>query len=356
MKIALLGDTALFGKNSIDNIKVFDYFKEIREKLKEYDFVIANLETPFNLNSKPNGYKSAYISSDPKNVELLKYLGVSIVNLANNHMFDFGINAYNLTKKVLKDNNIDFFGVEGKNAFVEKEGNKISFNGFCCYSTNPLGLGKYGINELNYKDVETILKENNQLGYNTILSFHAGQEHINYPNHDHIKFARQLTRIAPYVYYGHHPHVLQGIEYYNESLLAYSLGNFCFDDVYTNKSDKPLVKQTDNNKSSIILELEYQNNKLINNKPIPFYAGIENIKIGNEKVLDNLNSYSLKLNMNKTDYVMMRNELLASFVQTRNAKRDLKWYLRRLNLRTFFVVKDLFKNQQKYNSNLKQYL
>jgi len=356
MKIALLGDTAFFGKNTIENKKVFDYFKEIREKLRDYDFVIANLETPFNLNSKQNGYKSAYISSDPKNVELLKYLGVSIVNLANNHIFDFGINAYNLTKKVLKDNNIDFFGVEGKNVVVEKGGNKISFNGFCCYSTNPLGLGQDGINELNYKDVENTLKNNKQLDYNTILSSHAGQEHINYPNHDHIKFARKLSEIAPYVYYGHHPHVLQGIEYYNDSLLAYSLGNFCFDDVYTNRSDKPLVKQTDNNNSSIILELEYKNNKLISYKPIPFFAGNGKMEIGNEEVIANLNSYSLKLNMNETDYKIMRNELLDSFVQNRNAKRDLIWYLKRLNLRTFFVAKDLYKNQQKYITSLKQYL
>lgn len=356
MKIALLGDTAFFGKNTIDDNKVFDYFKDIREKLREYDYVIANLETPFNQNSKPNGYKSAYISSDIKNVELLKYLGVSIVNLANNHIFDFGIDAYNLTKKVLKENNINFFGVEGKSAHLEKDGNMISFHGFCCYSSNPLGMGANGINELNYKGVENILKENKQLGYNTILSIHAGQEHINYPNYDHIKFARKLSQIVPYVYYGHHPHVLQGIEKSNDSLIAYSLGNFCFDDVYTKKSNKPLVKQLDNNKSSIILELEYENNKLVKHMAIPIYAGEDKMQIGSPVINKNLDFYSLKLDLNEQDYNSMRNELLAKLVEKRNAKRGLQWYLKRVNLRTFFVAKDLYTNKQKYNSNLKQYL
>ena len=40
----------------------------------------------------------------------------------------------------------------------------------------------------------------------------------------------------------HHPHVAQGIEMHKSSLIAYSLGNFCFDDVYTSVSKAPLVK------------------------------------------------------------------------------------------------------------------
>ena len=87
MKIALLGDIAFFGKNSIKkNSSLFNYYKDVKCYLADYDIVIANLETPFNDSSKPYGYKSAYIDSDIENVEILKYLGVSIVNLANNHI------------------------------------------------------------------------------------------------------------------------------------------------------------------------------------------------------------------------------------------------------------------------------
>jgi len=356
MKIALLGDTALFGNYSIDNKGIFDYLSDIKEKLQAYDVVIANLETPFNVNSKPSGFKSAYISSDPKNVELLKYLGVTVVNLANNHIFDFGIDSYNLTKKVLKRNNINFFGVEDKNVFVEKGGNKISFNGYCCYSTNPLGLGKNGINELNYKGVENTLKRNKKLGYNTILSIHAGQEHINYPNYDHIKFARKLSKITPYVYYGHHPHVLQGIEYYNDSLLAYSLGNFCFDDVYTNRSSKPLVKQNENNKSSIILEIEFQNNKLASYTFIPIYAGEQKLELGNENILKDLKEYSSKLKMKESAYNWMRNEIIKAIKHRWNSQRNLDWFLKRLNMKSLQIIKDLYLNKKRYNLKFKNFL
>jgi len=356
MKIALLGDIAFFGKNTINNSHIFDYYKDVRILLTQYDYVVANLETPFADGLDPFGHKSAYIYSEIQNIELLKYLGISIVNLANNHLFDYGRKSYELTKQILIENSISYFGIEKKQVLVEKDENKIAFTGYCCYSTNPLGISNEGVNELNYPDIEKTMAQNSTIGYLNILSIHAGQEHINYPNYDHIKFARKLSEIDSYVYYGHHPHVLQGIEEYNNSLIAYSLGNFCFDDIYTNRSDRPLVKQTDNNKSSIVLELEYQKNKLVNYKPIPIYAGDEKMEIGSHKINKNLDHYSLTLKTDEKEYIKMRDEVVTSLVQNRNAKRDLRWYLKRMNLRTFFVVKDLYNNKNKYIIRFKKYL
>lgn len=354
MKIALLGDIAFFGKNTINNSHIFDYYKDIRDFLVRYDYVVANLETPFADVRVPYGHKSVHIYSEIQNIKLLKYIGISTVNLANNHLFDFGKKSYELTKQILNENSISYFGIEKKQVLVEKDENKIAFSGYCCYSTNPLGTSNEGVNELNYPEIEKNLAQNSYKGYSNILSIHAGSEHINFPNWDHIKFARKLAEKNLYVYYGHHPHVLQGIEEFNNSLIAYSLGNFSFDDVYTNKSDKPLVKQSENNKSSIILELEYQKNKLVNYKPIPIYAGNEKMEIGSNEISKKLDYYSSKLKMAEPDYNKMRSKILASFVQNRNAKRNFKWYLNRLNLRTFFVIKDLYLNKQKYNQRLKQ--
>ena len=66
MKIALLGDIALFGKGSIDkNPKAKEYFQEIADHLATYDYVVGNLETPFSIKKKTCGAKSAYICSNP---------------------------------------------------------------------------------------------------------------------------------------------------------------------------------------------------------------------------------------------------------------------------------------------------
>jgi len=138
VNIALLGDVALYGKYSLNNKNIYNYFSNVAHELKNYDYVIANLETPFCKSIKPYGRKSAHISTSEENVKLLKYLNINIVNLSNNHIFDYGHEGYNNTKRVLKENGIDYFGIENKQLKVEKDNIKIALSGFCCYSTNGL--------------------------------------------------------------------------------------------------------------------------------------------------------------------------------------------------------------------------
>ena len=159
MKIALLGDAAFYGKFCLIEGYPKLYFEKTAALLKTFDYVALNLETPFaQAGAKQFGYKSAYIKSDPINVELLKYLGVDAVCLANNHMFDFGYESYELTKKILSDNGIDYFGTENKDLKLNIQNNKIAFSGYCCFSTNPVNATKKGVNPFDYKSVKDKLK------------------------------------------------------------------------------------------------------------------------------------------------------------------------------------------------------
>ena len=332
MKIALIGDIALYGKFSTSNKEIFNYLYSIKKVLSECDYVIGNLETPFaDKRMRPYGHKSAHIKAKPDNIKILKYLGVNAVCLANNHTFDYGEVSFELTKQILKDNNIEYFGINSnKEVIKDIENNKIVLCGYCCYSTNPQGCGNNGINEYNYAVVTERLKEYYNNGYNVIMSVHAGQEHINYPNPDHVKIARLLANNAPFVYYGHHPHVLQGFEEYNSSLIYYSLGNFCFDDVYTNKSKEPLIKMSDNNKSSMIVILEYNDNRLISHKEIPIYDA----QLIEEKCIvisKQISLYCDKLSKIDEEYQIMRNTILNEYISSRKSMRDMQWYLKRIN-------------------------
>ncbi|OJV32039.1 MAG: hypothetical protein BGO29_00965 [Bacteroidales bacterium 36-12] len=357
MKIALLGDGAFFGKFSIKKGKTFSVFQTTADLLRTYDYVVLNLETPFASNTaRKFGSKSAYIKSDSDNIELLKYLNVDAVCLANNHLFDFGYDAYEFTKSILVENNIKFFGTEGGDLKIEINGNKICFSGYCCYSTNPLNFSTKGINILDFNTVSNKLIEDKNQGYNSILSIHAGQEHINYPNYDHIEFARKLSTVQPYVYYGHHPHVLQGIERINESIIAYSLGNFCFDDVYTEKSKDPLIKMSDNNKESAILSLEYNNSKLIGYYLIPLYDGQICDKEQSENILKKISEYSNYLNENKKLYNRRRTDLINTYIKNRKSKRDINWYLKRLNINSIKLIVNNKLNQKRYHKSIKKYL
>lgn len=357
MKIALLGDVAFFGKNSVENNSdVFSYFEKVAAVLKDFDHVVGNLETPFVTDQKPNGSKSAFIKSSPKNVELLKYLNIDIVNLANNHMFDFGVDGHLLTKKILKEHNISYFGTDGKEYFIDNEDVKIAFSGYCCLSSNPLGVDE-GLNILNVKAVEKNLQDKHNSGYFNIVGMHCGQEHVHTPNYDHVRLARQLSEICPYVFYGHHPHVIQGVESKNKALLAYSLGNFCFDDIYKDKSgDKPFVALSEANKKSFILSLEIDETGIVASEYIPVYMGPDKLEVGSEEILNEIEAYSLELKKEKNLYIKERQAVRQRYIESRKELRDLKWYLSRLNFSSINLIRSTKKNRRLYFENISKFL
>lgn len=359
MKLCLLGDIALFGKCSIAGSPDWKtYFADIADYLKSFDYVVGNLETPFSHAQKIHGAKSAYLCSDVENIEILRFLNIDAVNLANNHMFDYGAEGYETTKRLLAGAGIEYFGSEGKNHKVDIADNRLAFSGFCCYSTNPLHTvryGKYGINELNYQTVQSVMKDMNQQGYLNIVSVHTGIEHVNFPDRTTVRSARKLAEEMDYVFYGHHPHVSQGIEKVGGSLLAYSLGNFCFDDVYSLVSDKPLVSLSDNNRSSFLLSLEIQDGKIQTYDTLPIYIGKDRIYLGKGTVVDDLNRYSKKLTeVESPDYLQMRSSLIREYYGSRKSKRDLKWVFQRMRPRYVRLTLDMIINKIKYKKYINE--
>ena len=364
MKIALLGDMAFFGVYSVNNNpELRKQLKVITDYLEDFDLVVGNFESPLSKQKKTHGAKSAYLSSDVENVEILKWLHVNAVSLANNHLFDYGHEGYEATVKELNKVGIAHFGTDGEIWQYEKEGNKILFSGYCCYSTNPLRLAKKqggkGVNKYNVGDVEQMMKKNGDDGYLNIVAVHAGTEHVNYPSLDHVRAARRLAETCPYIYYGHHPHVIQGVEEYKGSLIAHSLGNFCFDDTYTDTSgDKPLVVLTEQNRTGMILELTIEANKIIAWKETPIYIGKDG-HISIMKDADFLKAYNdglVHCEDNPQEYIANRQNVINARIAERKAMRNLSWVLKRLRPRFVRLVFDMKKNTKLYNQNVRKYI
>lgn len=361
MKLALLGDIALFGKMSISkNLDWKEYFFEAAHFLADMDYVVGNLETPFSIKKKTHGAKSAYICSDVENVEILKYLHIDAVTLANNHIFDFGKEGYETTKRILEDNGIGWFGSEGKGMVVEKFENRLAFEGFCCFSTNPLQCvpyGEYGVNEFNLDQARNLLKRHADNGYLPIAAVHAGIEHVNYPSLDTIKVAKFLDEGLSYVYYGHHPHVLQNVEKQDDSLIAYSLGNFCFDDVYTSASKEPLIQLSENNRTSCVLVIEIEKNQIKSHKIVPVYIGKDRMRLYSGKGEEDIARYGVVM-MEKQgkEYVDMRNKMISEYIAGRKQKRNLMWYLKRMRPRYYMILKNAKKNRLNYIQCVTDYI
>jgi poly-gamma-glutamate synthesis protein (capsule biosynthesis protein) len=360
MKIAFLGDTAFFGKFSTLNDQkdnIFKRFEAVKEVLKNFDFVVANLETPLTECKKTCTGKSAYIKGVPEDVELLKYIGVTHVTLANNHIFDYTGKGFEDTISNLKKAGIKLFGVNGISCIEKIDENEICFHGFCCYSTNARGFAEknksYGVNVLDFENTKKVLETDKQNNRLSILSVHWGEEHVNYPNRYHIDFARDLAKEYSFMLHGHHPHVVQGIEQIKDSLIAYSLGNFCFDDVYTKKSSKPLIKLSENNRTTFILSVEVKQNKIVEHKCIPLYIGDEKIEMTDPcKFEKNMQEYSAALNSEKFSYIEKRQKLLSAYLNSRKRMRNLKWYLKRLNLESVKMIYNAKKNSAFFDAHI----
>lgn len=361
MKIAFVGDIALFGRMSLDNNPfLLEYFRDVSGYLKKMDLVIGNLESPFSIAQKTHGAKSAYLFSSPKNIEVLKWLNISAVTLANNHMFDYGKEGYETTKLLLNENEIEYFGSEGKDFLYEGKGCRLVFSGYCCYSSGPrhcVPFGDYGVNEYNLRNAIIRLQEYSKNGFLNILCVHAGKEHVNYPGLDTIMAARIMAKEAPMLYIGHHPHVAQGIEKIDDSIIAYSLGNFCFDDVYSSVSDKPLIKLSENNRNSFILEVTIDANKIIDYSVVPVYIGEDKLLLGKGVTLEKIEEYTKPiLQLSEAAYNEMRSSLLNAYLDDRKNMRNLSWFVKRIRPRYVRMLIDGQLNRNKYKKSLKKWL
>lgn len=199
------------------------FFKAVYPILSKDDLTIANLETT--LISEENFSAIEAYRVDKKfnfkgtadYTNILTDGSVEAVNLANNHMHDYGEVGYEETKENLEKANIPYFGYED----------------YKIYETKGIKIGLAGITGWN----EEIAKENtkqaidffHEKGTNVIIiSYHWGIEREYNQNKIQENIAKFAVDYGADLVLGHHPHVLQGVEEYKGKYIAYSLGNFVF--------------------------------------------------------------------------------------------------------------------------------
>ncbi|OGZ38921.1 MAG: AmmeMemoRadiSam system protein B [Candidatus Portnoybacteria bacterium RIFCSPLOWO2_01_FULL_43_11] len=224
-------------------------FLEIADYLKEADLVFGNLEGPISdKGKKTNGDFS--FRADPKAIEGLKYAGFNILSVANNHIGDWGKEAMEDTFKILKENNIGYIGgghnkQEARSFITQKldNGTKIAFLAY----TNL--VSRYweakdnisGIAWLDEKQMKEDIEKAKKQSDIIAVSMHFGEEYNIYHNKVQQFFARTAIDNGADLVIGHHPHVIQEIEKYKEGYIAYSLGNFVFDQLFSQETTQGLI-------------------------------------------------------------------------------------------------------------------
>ena len=89
---------------------------ELKQFLQKQDLVVANLEGPITQNkslsagTKPGDQNNTRFTFDPIIASWLFNHNIKLVNLGNNHAYDFGVEGATSTQQFLNENNIQFFG------------------------------------------------------------------------------------------------------------------------------------------------------------------------------------------------------------------------------------------------------
>jgi poly-gamma-glutamate capsule biosynthesis protein CapA/YwtB (metallophosphatase superfamily) len=230
----LLGSTVqtLLKKNG------YDYpYSGLKDELKRPDLTIANLETPITTGGVAQSKEFVYRSS-PDTLPSFKSAGFDLVNLANNHIMDYGREGLMDTFGHLENNGIKYVGA-GRNAeeafspvILESKGMKIAFLGFS--RVVPDGSWKAGkktpgvADTYSYKVPVEYIKKARKMADLVVVIAHWGTERQDRHGSEQTDLAHRYIDAGADLIIGGHPHVLQGFEQYKGKWIAYSTGNFIF--------------------------------------------------------------------------------------------------------------------------------
>jgi len=190
------------------------------------------------------------------------------VCLANNHIMDYGIEAFNDTLEFLASNSIKYFGAGNKsnnynNPYILEFGDKrIAILGYACESTHFSYTDGTKPANLIVENVIKDIKEAKKNSDYTIIQFHWGDEEIPFPKFSDVETAHRCIEAGADLIIGHHAHVIQSHEIYKGKHIFYGIGNFIFPDLNEpskydgEKFTKSYIKkQNRENRQSIVVTL-----------------------------------------------------------------------------------------------------
>lgn len=229
MKIGFYSDLVLGNHIRIDS--------RLEDKFREADINCANLECPIYSGRKKSKKKGVCLYSKTKDLSFLQQYNFKVVNLANNHIMDFGVNGMLETIQRLNDSDIEWFGAgeNKKQAYkpyiVCSNDMKIAIFGFAWKYTGATVAKEHtaGVAGIIIKEIRAVLEAYKSYD-RKIAYFHFGTEFEDIPEPYLKRLTEELMEEGYLdVIIGNHPHCIQGVYKKvisgEEKVCFYSLGN-----------------------------------------------------------------------------------------------------------------------------------
>ena len=246
IQISLVGDVNLadgwggdVAHQNNDTVAVA-FSPEILEQLQTADICYANHE--FTMSSRGEPLSKYYtFCADPSRVGYWEQLGVDVVGLANNHAYDYGEDAFLDTLDLLSSNDIKYVGAgtDLSEAMAPVYFTVADYT-VALVAADRSQKGSEPRAQAAGQDTPGVLfcfedelfltavAHAHQTADFVIAIPHWGTEESTVLEPEQIALGHKLIDAGADAVVGSHPHILQGVEYYQGKLIAYSLGNFWF--------------------------------------------------------------------------------------------------------------------------------
>jgi poly-gamma-glutamate synthesis protein (capsule biosynthesis protein) len=202
--------------------------------LRGADLRIANLECPLTSLEQPAVKSGSVLKGRPEHLRGLTAVPFDLVTLANNHVFDHGLEAFRETRELLAGAGIRTVGagLDPGEAFrpqvVDVAGVRVGIVNFS-EGEDLTGAGPGpGVFGWEPDRVAAALADLGRSADVRIVIFHGGVEYIPFPPPYVAKALRAAAGAGADLVVAHHPHVPQGLEFAGRTPICYSLGNFLF--------------------------------------------------------------------------------------------------------------------------------
>jgi poly-gamma-glutamate capsule biosynthesis protein CapA/YwtB (metallophosphatase superfamily) len=199
------------------------------------DVVLGNLEGTLSVGGSSKcgtGSTNCFaFQTPPTYARWLRFAGFTVLNLANNHAFDFGPSGRRQTVVALRKAGLRHTGGPGEIALQDVDGTRVAIVGFAPYP--------WAASLTDIPAAKALVRKAASLADVVVVTMHAGAEgsdrqhltrgtetYLGENRGNPVRFAHAVVDAGADLVVGHGPHVLRGMEWYRGRLIAYSLGNF----------------------------------------------------------------------------------------------------------------------------------
>lgn len=238
--VSLADDWFIMPQYKSRNKGIYGIFSEnVVNYMNELDWMIVNSEFAFSSRGQAMAGKQYTFRASPDNISVYDEMGVDMVTLANNHVYDYGQDAFYDTLTTFKNSNLPYIGAGVNNSEAESA-YYLVINGYKISFLNATRAEKYIMTPEATSDSPGVfrcydptrlsqrIKEEKEKSDFVVVIVHWGKETYHSLEDVQLETGKIYIDSGADMVVGHHAHVLQGMEFYKGKLIAYNLGNFIF--------------------------------------------------------------------------------------------------------------------------------